>query len=49
MPQELRDKYQYFTQAELVKLRKAGYEKEFMPIEKSVKDYVSYLKNDSYL
>lgn len=45
MPENLKEKYQYFTQAELAKLRNSGYSKDFMPLEESVKDYVSYLKH----
>lgn len=41
MPQELRDKYQYFTQADLSKLRKLGrYDKQFTSLEQGVKEYV---------
>lgn len=50
MPQELRGKYQYFTEADVTKLRKAGYDKEFTSLEDGVKKYVSdYLsQTDSY-
>lgn len=44
MPEVLRDKYQYRTQADMTKLRKAGYDREFTPLEDGVRDYVqSYL------
>lgn len=49
MPDYLRAKYQYFTEAKMDNLRKAGYNKPFMELEDSVKDYCSYLKNKSYL
>jgi ADP-L-glycero-D-manno-heptose 6-epimerase len=49
MPDILKDKYQYFTQAETSKLRKSGYEKEFTPLKDAVKDYTTYLKDKSYL
>lgn len=49
MPQELRDKYQYFTQAELSKLRRTGYTKEFLHLEEAIKDYVDYLIKKAYL
>jgi ADP-L-glycero-D-manno-heptose 6-epimerase len=49
MPEDLRDKYQYFTEADLTKLRKAGCEHEFLSLEQAVKDYAGYLKNHSYL
>ncbi len=48
MPQHLRAKYQYFTQADMTKLRKAGYTEPFLRLEESVKDYVGYLKTNSY-
>ena len=40
MPEELRDHYQYFTEADLTKLRAAGCDVPFRPIEDAVKDYV---------
>ena len=52
MPEEIRDRYQYFTEAKLDKLRAAGYNKEFTSLENGVKDYVrNYLMNeeDPYL
>ncbi len=50
MPQELRGKYQYFTEASIQKLRDAGYNKEFTSLEDGVKAYVKgYLsQTDSY-
>ena len=39
-PENIRDTYQYFTQAEMEKLRGAGYHKEFTPLENGVKEYV---------
>ena len=41
MPEELTDKYQYYTQADISKLRDAGFGKEFMSLEDSVVEYVS--------
>lgn len=49
MPETLRSKYQYFTEADMAGLRKAGYKKPFTSLEDSVKDYISYLKDGSYL
>jgi ADP-L-glycero-D-manno-heptose 6-epimerase len=49
MPQELRDQYQYFTQADLTKLKKTGLNHKFFTLEDAIKDYVGYLKNHSYL
>jgi ADP-L-glycero-D-manno-heptose 6-epimerase len=40
MPPGLKEKYQYFTQAEMNKLRSAGYGKPFTSLEDAVKDYV---------
>ncbi|MDR0820578.1 MAG: ADP-glyceromanno-heptose 6-epimerase [Endomicrobium sp.] len=49
MPDYLKSKYQYFTQAKIDSLRNAGYTKSFTELEDSVKDYCYYLKNKSYL
>jgi ADP-L-glycero-D-manno-heptose 6-epimerase len=40
MPDDLIEKYQYFTQSSMKKLKGAGYEKEFMTLEEGVFDYV---------
>jgi ADP-L-glycero-D-manno-heptose 6-epimerase len=40
MPEKLKGQYQYFTQADIGKLRKAGYQKEFLSLEASVADYI---------
>ncbi len=47
MPLILRDKYQYFTQADMHRLRSAGYKKAFTGLESAVKDYVGYLAHQS--
>jgi len=49
MPGQIRDKYQYFTQADLSKLTKAGYTRKFYTLEEAIADYSGYLKNQSYL
>jgi ADP-L-glycero-D-manno-heptose 6-epimerase len=49
MPEQIRDKYQYFTQADLSKLRRAGYTQQFHTLEEAVADYSGYLKNHAYL
>ncbi len=51
MPQALRNQYQYFTEAEMTKLKKAGCPVKFSSLEDSVRDYVvSYLqKPDPHL
>ena len=50
MPEDLRGKYQYFTEANMSKLHKAGYSAPFTSLEAGVKDYVqNYLmKSDPY-
>ena len=40
MPGELQGQYQYFTQAEMGKLRDAGYTKPFTSLEDGARDYV---------
>jgi ADP-L-glycero-D-manno-heptose 6-epimerase len=48
-PVDIRDKYQYFTEADMSKLRAAGYVNEFYSLEKGVKDYVkNFLATRSY-
>lgn len=42
-PLELRERYQYFTQADMRKLRAAGYTKPFTSLEAGVADYVRRL------
>lgn len=41
MPLDIRDKYQYFTEANMSKLRAAGYTEPFASLEEGVKDYVA--------
>jgi len=41
MPLDIRDKYQYFTEANMSKLIAAGYDKPLSSLEEGVKDYVS--------
>ncbi len=46
-PVDIRDKYQYFTEAEMGKLKKIGYDKPFVSLERGVTDYVgNYLLKD---
>ena len=42
-PEALKGKYQSFTQADLTKLRKAGYEAPFASVEQGVVQYVQWL------
>jgi ADP-L-glycero-D-manno-heptose 6-epimerase len=45
-PVDIRDTYQYFTEADMTKLRNAGYEKPFTSLEEGVDQYVKgYLLN----
>ena len=50
MPDKLRDKYQYHTQADLTRIRNAGYTAETAPLYEAVADYVrNYLMPGKYL
>lgn len=50
LPDHLREKYQYFTEANLDKIRSAGYNKATTSLEDGVNDYVkNYLLKDLYL
>jgi ADP-L-glycero-D-manno-heptose 6-epimerase len=40
MPEDIRDKYQYFTEANMQKLHEAGYTDAFYSLEDGVDDYV---------
>jgi len=48
-PADIRDKYQYFTEAKMSKLKSTGYLKEFTPIESGIKEYINdYLVDMKY-
>lgn len=48
-PADIRDKYQYFTEAEMDKLRGQGYDQPFTSLEEGVRDYVmNYLTEHKY-
>lgn len=50
MPQQLRGKYQYFTQADLKKLQSVGCNHKCLSLEDAIRDYVhTYLKQGQYL
>jgi len=50
MPEVLRDKYQYFTQATIAKLRSSGFADNLFSLEEAVNDYVTgYLSPDRRL
>lgn len=44
-PEDIRDKYQYFTEAKMDKLKSIGYDKPFHSLEEGVKDYVKKLQS----
>jgi ADP-L-glycero-D-manno-heptose 6-epimerase len=49
MPEDIRDKYQYFTEADMSKLQAAGYHHPFYSLEDGVGDYVrNYLSKQKY-
>ncbi|GAB4297820.1 MAG: ADP-glyceromanno-heptose 6-epimerase [Marinilabiliales bacterium] len=48
-PEDIRDKYQYYTCADMQKLRSTGYNKEFTELEDGIEKYIKmYLKSNSY-
>lgn len=50
MPLDIREKYQYFTEANMEKLRHAGYKESFFSLEAGVDDYVrNYLTGGNYI
>lgn len=50
MPEQLRDRYQYHTAADMRKLTEAGYTDPFFPLEEGIDDYVrNYLNREAWL
>lgn len=49
MPEKLRGKYQYYTKAEMQKLRDVGYDKPFADLKQGVTDYVQNHLAKDYL
>ncbi len=51
MPIDLKGKYQYFTEANIKKLKDVGYTKPFLNIAEGIKDYATnyLIKSDTYL
>lgn len=48
-PADIRDKYQYFTEAKMEKLKKIGYPFSFHSLEDGIKEYVKeFLKGEKY-
>ena len=49
-PEDIRDTYQYFTEAKMEKLRSIGYTQPFHSLEEGIEDYVkNYLVEGKYL
>lgn len=49
IPEDIRNTYQYFTEANMLKLQSIGYKKDFTSIEDGVKDYViHYLEQKKF-
>ena len=49
MPEDIRDTYQYFTEAEMSKIHEAGYSQPFYSLEEGIDDYVkNYLYSKKY-
>lgn len=49
MPEDIKDKYQYFTEADITKLRRVGYSRMFKTVEEGVREYVqNYLSTGAY-
>jgi len=49
-PEDIRDKYQYFTEADMSKLAGIGYDRPFTRLEDGIRDYVQqYLVPGAYL
>ena len=44
-PADIRDKYQYYTEADMNKLKTAGYTKPFYSLEAGIEDYVQNYLN----
>ncbi len=48
-PSDIRDKYQYFTEARMDKLRSVGYDDPFYSLEEGIEEYVlEFLRNERY-
>ena len=43
-PENIRNQYQYFTKAEMSKLRKVGFKDKFISLEDGINDYVMNLE-----
>jgi len=49
MPEDIRNTYQYYTQAEMQKIKTAGYNEKMFSLEEGVGDYIrNYLSKNEY-
>ncbi len=49
IPEDIKEKYQYFTEANMNKLRSIGYAKPFTKIEAAIEDYIkNYISTNTY-
>ncbi|MFN3505803.1 MAG: ADP-L-glycero-D-mannoheptose-6-epimerase, partial [Caldimicrobium sp.] len=46
MPDQLKKQYQYFTQADLKKLRAVGYKQPMKELEEAIDEYVNFLESN---
>ncbi len=44
-PEDIRDKYQYFTEADMSKLESVGYDEAFYSLKEGVQDYIQHYLN----
>ena len=49
MPESLRDRYQYYTRAEMGKYHALGFADEASSLEETIADYMWYMRNGCYL
>lgn len=49
MPEAIKDRYQYFTEAQMGKLRNTGYDKDAVNLEEGITDYVQNYLMKNYL
>lgn len=48
-PEDIRNRYQYFTEAKIEKLRSTGFEDDFYTLEEGIEEYVvEFLNNERY-
>ena len=47
IPENIRDKYQYFTEAKVFKLRDVGYNNKFKELEEGIGEYINKLKYEN--